>query len=135
MNDPCFLRGFERLANFNPNLQRLLQRQRPLPKPLGQRLTFQTLHYEKVNIVLMANIIQRANPRMIQGRNGPSFPLKPLLQIRIGRKMVGQDLDRHGPVEPRIAGPIHLPHAARTQSGLDFIRAKSFARGKGHACA
>jgi hypothetical protein len=71
---------------------------------------------------------------MIQGRNGPSFPLKPLPQIRIGSKMVGQDLDRHDPVKPRVAGPIYLSHAARPESGLDLIRAKSVAKGEGHAC-
>ena len=109
MNDPCLLRGFERLANFNPNLQRFLQRQQPLPQSLGQRFTFQALQYEKVNTILMSNIMQRANPGMIQGRNGPSFPLKPLLQIRIGRKMVGQDLDRHDPVEPRIGARYTSP--------------------------
>ena len=36
-------------------------------------------------------------------------------------------LDRHGAIEPRIGGAIHLAHAALADQAEDFIRAESSA--------
>src|ERR1700733_13382752 len=83
----------------------------------------------------MPDIMQGANPRMIQRRNRPCLPLKALLQIRIGRKVLWQDLDRHCPIKPRVARTIHFAHTSSAERRLNFIGTKFCTRGEGHACA
>jgi hypothetical protein len=43
--------------------------------------------------------------------------------------MGGKDLDRHGPIEPRVASPIHLAHPPGSELRLDFVWAEFCARG------
>ena len=63
-------------GDFNGNPQKLLSGQRALLQPLRQRLSFQVLHHQKIKSLLSANVMERADIRMIQIRDGPGFPLK-----------------------------------------------------------
>ena len=46
--------------------------------------------------------------------------------------MLGQYLDRDVATEPRVAGTIHLAHAARAERRDDLVGAEANARGQGH---
>ena len=50
------------------------------------------------------------------------LPLEALPQLFGGGKMVGQDLDRDHSLEPGVARPVDLSHAARANRGDDFVR-------------
>jgi len=54
------------------------------------------------------------NVRMIQRGNGLGLALHALFQFRRRRKMGSKNFDRHGAIQPRIARPIDLAHAAST---------------------
>jgi hypothetical protein len=45
--------------------------------------------------------------------------------LRILREQVREDLDGDVAIEPRIAGAIHLSHAAGADGGQDFARAET----------
>jgi hypothetical protein len=45
---------------------------------------------------------------------------------------VREHFDRDVPAQVDVRGPINFPHAARTDLGADFIRAKSRTKGKCH---
>ena len=49
--------------------------------------------------------------------------------LRVGDEGVGQDLDRHVAPEFRVAGAIHLAHAAGAERRQDLVRAKACAGG------
>ncbi len=66
MNDATFVRFFQSLTNFNAIFQYLFCRQRTFHQPEGQRLTFQILHHEIVDTVLMSDVIQCADIRMVK---------------------------------------------------------------------
>jgi hypothetical protein len=70
----------------------------------------------------MANIIERANMRMIQAGDGFGFLVEALLQNWIAGKMRGKDLDGDAAVEAGIAGAIDFAHAAGAKWGHDFVR-------------
>ena len=82
-----------------------------------------------------ADVIEMTDMRMIQCRNGLRFALEARFQVRIGRKMRGQNLDGYVASQPCVARPVHLSHAARAQRRLDLIRTEFRARGEGHQCA
>jgi len=52
----------------------------------------------------------------------PGFALEALFQIRAGKKMLPQDLDRHVAPQPGIARAIDFAHSARTEQRLDLVR-------------
>ena len=59
---------------------------------------------------------------MIEGGDGPRFAFEPLAQLLVRRERSGEHLDGNHPVEPRIAGAIHLAHAACAEQADDFVR-------------
>ena len=90
----------------------------------AQRLPFEILEHEEVDAVLMPDVVQRADVRMIERRDRARLALEALAQLRIRRERRRQDLDRHRAIEPRIARPIDLAHATRADERDDFIGAE-----------
>ena len=60
------------------------------------------------------------------------FALEARQRVRIPREQVGQQLDRHVAIEPRVARAIDLAHASRAEGGLDDIRADASAGAQWH---
>ena len=61
---------------------------------------------------------------MIQSSGGQRLLLKPAHPVRVERKCLRQNLDRHFASKPGIAGAINLAHAARAKRRDNFVRAK-----------
>jgi len=101
-------------------------------EPRGERLAFEILHDEEVGALFATDVMERADVRMVQRRDGARFAVEAFAELRIRRQRVRQDLDRHRAIEARIARPIHLPHAARAEGRLDLIRAETGACDQSH---
>jgi len=70
--------------------------------------------------------------RVVERGDRLRLALEALARLRIGRHLSGEHLDRDGAVEPRVAGPVDLAHAARSDGGLDLIRPETRAGHEGH---
>jgi len=79
-----------------------------------------------------ADVVQRADVRVGQRRDGPGFALEALTELGIGCERFGQDLDGDGAIQPRVARPIDLSHSAGANGRLDLVRAEAGAGGQGH---
>ena len=75
----------------------------------------------------MADVEQRADVRMIERRDRARLALEAVAKLRVGRERRGEDLDRDGAIEPRVARAIDLAHAARADERDDFIGAETHA--------
>ena len=53
------------IRDFDGNLERLVQWQRPLLEPLGQRVALQVFHHQEVDAVLAPDVVERANVRVV----------------------------------------------------------------------
>ena len=104
----------QRVSNLCTVPQSLL-RQRPLGQPRLQRLALQQFHDEKIHAILMTDIVERADVRMGEFRNGFGLALQSLLQRNVARKIGRQDFDRDLAVEASVTCTIHFAHAARTE--------------------
>ena len=62
---------------------------------------------------------------MVQAGEDLRLPREPGEPIRISGKRLGQDLQRHLPVQFGIGGLIDLSHAAFTNEGGDIVVAES----------
>jgi hypothetical protein len=129
------VRLFQRIADLHAALERLLQRHRPFLKPRFQSFALDILHNQVVGSILATDVVQHANMRMIQRRNGAGFPLETLFGLGIIRQMNGKDFDGDGAVEARVCRAIDFSHASGAQRGNDFVGAEFRASGEGHGCA
>ncbi len=61
VDEAALVRGVEGVGDLDADAQRLLGRQRPLPRPLGQRLALEELHDEVLDARLVADVVERAD--------------------------------------------------------------------------
>lgn len=59
-----------------------------------------------------ADVVDRQDVLMRQGRGRSRLPLEAREPLGIGREHVGQHLDGDVPSQSRVVGPIHLTHPA-----------------------
>ena len=128
MHDALTMSFVERIDDLNAIAQDLLDRKRPLQQTISECLAFQIFHDEKIRAVLVADIVERADVRMIQTRHGVRFALHALPQLCIANQIGAQDFDGYITTEFGIARQIHLTHTARAELRADFITAKPCAR-------
>ena len=102
----------------------MLERERTFLQALRQRLAFHAFHDQIVDAVLMADVVQYTDVRMIQTGDGFGFTLEALLVGGIGRKPRRKNLDGHHTFQPGIPSAIHFAHAARAQRPDNLIRTK-----------
>ena len=88
---------------------------------LLERLPIDILHNEVMNPVLFANVVERADVRVVQAADGLSFALESFTQIRAVGQMLREDFDRNRAVEASVGGAIHFSHTARTELVGDFV--------------
>ena len=84
----------QRVRNLDRELQHLIQREWAFLQALGQRLAFQILHHEEVNSILMPDVVEGADMRMVQAGNRSCFALQSFAQVRLIGKMRRQNFDR-----------------------------------------
>jgi hypothetical protein len=82
---------------------------------------------------MMTDVVQRADVRMIQRCNRLCFALEALPHLRIVGPVRRQHFDRHGALEPRIAGAIDLAHSAGANQLDDLEGAESSAACQCHS--
>ena len=115
-------------SDLDRGLECLIEWQRALCEPVGQRLAFEVLHDEIRRAGLFAHVIQRADVGMIELRDRAGFAVEALAELRIGGERLREDLDRHRAIEPRVARLVDLAHPAGAEGGEDFVRAEAGAR-------
>ena len=104
--------------------------QRSARQPLLERLALEQLHRDER--WLCADVVNRADIRMIQRRGRAALALEPLDGLGIGLESIGQCLDCDDAVEPCVLGSIDLAHPARSERGHHRIRAKPSTRLQHH---
>ena len=75
-----------------------VERKRPLFEPRLQAFAFEVLHHQKIDSVLLPNVIERADVRMREDGNDARLVKETLSPFRISRKIGGQNLDGYGSV-------------------------------------
>ena len=135
MRDAGTMRAIERIADLN--------RRSPAPRPpaahriapdaIGQRLAFEELEDEVVEIAVASDVVDRADVRIVERGDGARFLFEAPARFRVRRERAGQHLHRHGPIEPRITGAIDLAHAACAERRDDLVRTETGAGLERHA--
>jgi hypothetical protein len=115
------VRLVERVGDLRRQLERLADRQRAALQPVGERFALQVFHDQKVGLVFAADVVEHADVRVVQRRDRPRLALEALSHFGVIGKTRGEYFDGDGPFQSRVGGLVHLPHAALTNQGQDFI--------------
>ena len=86
MHQPAPMRVIERIGQFGGVAQDIGRRQRPAHEPLSQRLALEILHDEKADAVVLADVVEVADVRMVERRHGPGLAFEALAPLGVVRK-------------------------------------------------
>ena len=70
------------------------------------------LHDEEVDAVLLADVVNVQMCGWFERRDGSRLAFEALTQIGVAGVLGTEHLDGDRPTEARVAGSVHLPHAA-----------------------
>jgi len=110
MNDSRPMRVVQPVGDLDAVFESFAERKRSLGKPLGKRFPIDVLHHEVVDTVLLADVEQSTDVRVVQLRDRFGLTPEALFSFEIPGKMLGKDFDRDGALETRVLGSIDLPH-------------------------
>ena len=70
---------------------------------------------------------------MVQGGRGGGLAPEPLTPVDVAGELLGQDLDRHHPLETRVPGPVDLAETSGAEKleDLEMIERRPEAQGRG----
>ena len=111
----------ERVRDLRAEFQYLTEWQGAPLKPRRQRLAFDVLHHQVVDTVLMTDIVNDTDMRMVQTGNDLGFALEALFSSGIVRELRRENLDRDGTFEPCVASAVDLAHSTGAELRADFV--------------
>jgi hypothetical protein len=80
--------------------------------------------------VVLADVVERADVRMLEARDVARLALEALAPPGIGGDAGRQDLDRDQTIQARVARLEHLAHAALADEREHFVRSESGSGGQ-----
>ena len=93
----------------------------PLPDPLGERLALQQLHRDEVLALVLVDLVDRADPGVVEGGGRPGLALETLERGLVLRHVRGQELERDVAAELRVLRLVHDAHAPAAELGRDPV--------------
>ena len=124
MNDPVSMRVIEGAGDVNRVCKRLVEREPPFRESSGQRVAFEALHDEKIDIVMTSDVVKGTDVRVRERRNRLRFSRKPDAHLRIECDSCRQDFDCHRAIEAGIRRTEDLTHASGAEAALYAIGTK-----------
>jgi hypothetical protein len=111
----------EGIGDFGGEFQALLQRHRFSVNAMLERPAFEKLHRDKSTAILLADVVDGADVRMIQGGCGLRFPFEAGQCLRIARNFLRQEFQRHQAMKPRVLRLVHDTHSTTAEFLDDAI--------------
>ena len=121
------MRRGDSVDDRNHDAQHTVDRQTAVGNGLGQRPTLDQFHRQEELAVRLLRRIDRHDAGMIERCNRVRLALEPLATFRVVCDSGRQDLDRHQPIQSRVARSVHLSHATGAEIAEDFIGAETAA--------
>jgi hypothetical protein len=121
MDHPGFVGSSERVGDLDPDGEQLAERQRTGGQAIAQCRPLEQLHGDEVLAVLLVDVVDRADARVVERRRRARLPAQPLERHRVGAQLGRQELQGDLATEPLVLGPIHHAHAARAQPRQDAV--------------
>ncbi len=125
MDDAGTMGFVERVCDLHGVPQREVEGKCASAESIRERLAFQIPHDQEVDAIVMTDVMERADVRMIEVRDGARFALEPLAERRVGRELFGEHLDGDNTIQSGVAGLLDLAHPARAERRYHLVRTDS----------
>ena len=99
---------------------------------LAQRLAVDEFGHQEARAVVIADLVNRQDVRVIERRRRPRFVQETAQSFRIAAQLRPQYLERDRSPERRVDGLVDLAHPAGAEQAQDLVTADGAARGQGH---
>ena len=126
MENPFGVRGFQSVGKLDCGVEKFVWFKRAARQPLFQSLSLQQLHHDERLLFAFVDVVDRADVRMIQSRDGLCLPAKPLERPHVADKVIGKELHRHESFQASVRRLVDHSHAASTDSIKDAIVRNGF---------
>ena len=131
MNDTFDVGRVQRVGHLNAQRQRSRDIERLAADVLAKRFAVEQLHHQEWMARRLTHVVNSANIGMIERRSGARLALETFSRSLVA-KACGRTLIGYVAMEPRVARPIHLAHAALADGGKDFVGAEFLAGSERH---
>ena len=121
MDDSLAVRAVERIGDLDADVDDLVGLQGPGREPIPKRLSLHQLHDDERVALVLADVVDRADVRVIQCGGRARLELEPIHGVGIVREFVMDELQRNGTAEANVFGSVDDAHAAFAQSTDDSI--------------
>ncbi len=121
MHDALGVRGIETIRDLNADLEQLGDFDGSPGDAMLQRLPLEQLHGDERPALEFADVINRANIRMIQSRSSPRLAAESLDGLRVLRNIVRKEFQSYIAAEPRILGLVNHAHPAAAKLLDDVV--------------
>src|SRR3989454_9240165 len=115
MDDPLGVRGFQRIHYLDGQIDGLVLRQWPACNVVLESAAFEQLHHDELLLVMLTDLVHRADVRMIEPRGSTRFAQEPLERALIFCQILGQELQGHQSLQDKVFGTVNDPHAAASE--------------------
>ena len=92
MHDALRVRGVERVGDLRAELEHFVERQRAARDAILQRLAVEQLHHHELLAVVRADVVERADVRVIEVRDDARFALEALHRFGVALTSSGRNL-------------------------------------------
>jgi hypothetical protein len=104
VDDAFLVRGIQRFCNLTRSVQRLGERQWSLEQPIGKRRSLDELRHQRRYPVGFLKSVDRADMRVIEGRERARFARKSSATLGIGRQVLRRSRSNRRACRRRLAG-------------------------------
>jgi hypothetical protein len=102
-------------ASANRQIEQRIEREGPERDPLLQGDAAQQFHRDEGAAIVLADVVDRADVRVIERAGSLGFALEALERAVVAHDVVGQKLQRDGAAQPRVLGTVHHAHPAAAE--------------------
>jgi hypothetical protein len=114
------------IRDLNGVARCLIQRQRSLLEPMSQRFALQILHYQEIRAIMLAEIVNVTDVRVIQCGDRTCFTFQTF------RELLSRDFDGDIAVQALVMCTIDFTHPTRPNRLQNFIRTEPVSGSKRH---
>ena len=121
MDDVLGMGGVEGVGDLRGERNELVELNGAAVDAMLEGLALEQLHGDEGATVVLVNIVNGADVRVIQSRGGAGFALKTLERLSVGSESVGEEFERDAAAEAGVLGFVDDAHAATAEFAEDAI--------------
>src|SRR5258707_923729 len=126
MNDAFGVGGVERVGDLDPQPQQDIDLQRLSRDAMFQGHAIQIFHGDEAPALVLADLVYRADVRVIEGGGSACLPAETLQRQCVLRDVVREKLQGRETAKDRVLGLVNHTHAAATKLLHDVVMRNGF---------